>query len=362
MIQDIAPHVFHNHYLPEARVRPGDPVLLFQGEGILCRILTQKDRELDPEAFRYEELIHDGTGRELADENPEIMEFPRWREILKLIPDRKAAEASDSIHSGEGAEEVSPESCLTYLFTIDEENYFLLDTGLTAELLSNSFDSDKKKERNVSAASCAENSEEIAGLPDFHFCKLRDLREKDVGPKVREFAAMTALHLSHWYRNNQFCGRCGSKTKKDTKERALRCPVCGNVIYPRIVPAVIVGILNPDKQRMLVTKYRVGYGHYALVAGFTEIGESLEGTVRREVMEETGLKVKNIRYYKSQPWGIVDDILAGFYCDVDGDDAIRMDRGELKVAEWVRRDEIELQPQDFSLTNEMMWRFKSGGV
>ena len=98
----------------------------------------------------------------------------------------------------------------------------------------------------------------------------------------------------------------------------------------------------------------------ALIAGFTEIGETLEETVAREVMEETGLRVKNIRYYKSQPWGIVDDLLAGFYCDVEGDDTIRIDKNELKEALWVRREEIEGQPDHFSLTNEMMLRFRAG--
>ena len=77
-------------------------------------------------------------------------------------------------------------------------------------------------------------------------------------------------------------------------------------------------------------------------------------------MEEVGLKVKNIRYYKSQPWGIVDDILAGFYCDVDGDTEITLDRTELKEAVWVDRKDIEGQPQDLSLTNEMMIVFRDG--
>jgi len=98
------------------------------------------------------------------------------------------------------------------------------------------------------------------------------------------------------------------------------------------------------------------------VAGFTEIGETLEETVAREVMEETGLKVTNIRYYKSQPWGIVDDLLAGFFCDVSGDDTITMDEGELKVAEWRSRDDIELQPDQYSLTGEMMTMFKEGKI
>ena len=77
-------------------------------------------------------------------------------------------------------------------------------------------------------------------------------------------------------------------------------------------------------------------------------------------MEETGLKVKNIRYYKSQPWGIAGDILIGYFCDVDGDDTISMDESELKYAEWVYRDDIVLQPYDYSLTNEMMKMFKDG--
>ena len=88
--------------------------------------------------------------------------------------------------------------------------------------------------------------------------------------------------------------------------------------------------------------------------------ETLEETVAREVMEEVGLKVKNIRYYKSQPWGIVDDLLAGFYCDVDGSTDITLDRNELKEAVWVERKDVEGQPHDLSLTNEMMVVFREG--
>jgi NAD+ diphosphatase len=122
---------------------------------------------------------------------------------------------------------------------------------------------------------------------------------------------------------------------------------------------VIVGVTNGDE--IVMTKYAGrGMHFYALIAGFTEIGEAFEDTVRREVMEEVGLKVKNIRYYKSQPWGVVDDILAGYYCDVDGDTQIRMDRTELKEAVWVKREDVILQPDDFSLTNEMMMMFRDG--
>ena len=96
------------------------------------------------------------------------------------------------------------------------------------------------------------------------------------------------------------------------------------------------------------------------VACPSSIGETLEETVQREVMEELGLKVKNIRYYKSQPWGIVDDLLTGFFCDVDGDTTIRLDRSELKEGLWVKREDVVLQPNTLSLTNEMMTIFKEG--
>ena len=109
---------------------------------------------------------------------------------------------------------------------------------------------------------------------------------------------------------------------------------------------------------ILITKYKRGYSHNALVAGFTEIGETLEETVKREVMEETGVEVTNIRYYKSQPWGMAQDLLVGFYCDAVGDVVIKMDENELKYAEWVKKEDIVLQPNNLSLTNEMMRTFK----
>lgn len=227
--------------------------------------------------------------------------------------------------------ELGIEEELTYLFSLDEEQHcFLLDV----------------------------TGREDFEIPEgFEFINIRTFRRSQSVAKHNVFLAYTAMQLARWYRDNTFCGRCGKKTYLDDKERAIRCE-CGNIIYPRIVPAVIVGITDGDK--ILVTQYRTGFAHYALVAGFTEIGETLEQTVAREAMEETGLKVKNIRYYKSQPWGVVDDILVGFYCDVDGDDTIRMDEGELKIAEWRAREDIELQPDDFSLTNEMMKMFKEG--
>ena len=196
-------------------------------------------------------------------------------------------------------------------------------------------------------------------LDGFAYKTLREIRYQLQGPQELMYAAYTAWHLIQWYEDNHFCGRCGHLTGYAAKERALQCDNCGHVIYPRIIPAVVAGVINGDS--ILLTKYaNRNMSFYALVAGFVEIGETLEECVAREVKEETGLKVKNIRYYKSQPWGMAQDLLVGFYCDADGDDPICMDASELRFAEWVKREEIELQPNNLSLTNEMMKRFRDG--
>ena len=173
------------------------------------------------------------------------------------------------------------------------------------------------------------------------------------------FGAWTAWHLYVWYRNNRFCGCCGGRTTHDPAERMLRCPECGNMIFPKISPAVIVGVTDGD--RLLMSKYAGrDYTNYALIAGYTEIGETLEQTVQREVMEEVGLKVKNIRYYKSQPWGIDGNILMGFYCDLDGDDTIHIDERELSLAEWHLRGALPTKDDKVTLTREMIRIFDEG--
>lgn len=178
-------------------------------------------------------------------------------------------------------------------------------------------------------------------------------------PEDKAFAGITACQLANWYESTQFCGRCGTRLEHDKVERMMKCPKCGAMHYPKISPAVIVAVTNGDK--ILMTKYAGrDYKKYALIAGFTEIGETIEDTVRREVMEEVGIHVKNIRYYKSQPWSFTDTILMGFYCELDGEDVITMDAHELSVAEWMRREDIPTEFDGISLTNEMIMRFKEG--
>ena len=193
--------------------------------------------------------------------------------------------------------------------------------------------------------------------PQFQYESVRQLRQ--LVSKEVCYAVMTAWHLYVWYRNNRFCGNCGSPTQHDIKERMLRCPECGNMIFPKISPAVIIAVTDGD--RLLLSKYAGrSYTRYALIAGYTEIGETLEQTVHREVMEEVGLQVKNIRYYKSQPWGVDGNILMGFYCDLDGNDTITLDETELALAQWHPRNALPAHDDGISLTREMIRIFEEG--
>ena len=211
-----------------------------------------------------------------------------------------------------------------YLFSIDNTGFFLLSDNIS--------------------------------LPESGFFSYRDLF--NLSPEWIVFGALSALRLGTWYRENRFCGKCGCKLKHSNTERMLFCPECEIHIYPRISPAVIVAVRNGEK--LLLTKYAQGYSHYALVAGFSESGETIEQTVKREVLEETGIHVKNIQYYGSQPWPHSGSLLFGFYCDLDGDDTLTIQESELSVAEWVDRSSLPIQPNTLSLTSTLMESFRNG--
>ncbi len=198
-----------------------------------------------------------------------------------------------------------------------------------------------------------------AGAPEAPYAYESARRLRQTVSKEVCFVVLTGWHLYNWYRTSRYCGACGGETVHDAQERMVRCPACGNLIFPRINPAVIAAVT--DGERLLLSKYAGrSYTHYALIAGFTEIGETMEQTVQREVLEEVGLRVKNIRYYKSQPWGVDGNILMGFYCDLDGDDAIRIDERELSMADWYDRNALPIGDDGFSLTREMIRVFGEG--
>ena len=250
---------------------------------------------------------------EILVKEEDTLDFPAYREL---------AAAYEETACGE------PE--VIYLFTIGGITYFL----------------------------CGEPEPEAveALLADGHaFLRMHGTRMRQ--PKERVFAAATAWHLAVWYRDNRYCGRCRTPLVHSEKLRMLSCPSCGNMVFPKIAPAVIVAVTDGD--RILMTKYADReYKRYALIAGFTEIGETAEETVQREVFEEVGLRVKNIRYYKSQPWGYDANLLLGYFCELDGEDKITLDESELAVAEWVHYRDISDDEEGLSLTREMMTTFR----
>lgn len=182
---------------------------------------------------------------------------------------------------------------------------------------------------------------------------------RNLSPKEAVFACAVGESLHRWYDATRFCGRCGAKLQDSESERARVCPDCGLTLYPKICPAVIVAVTDGD--RLLLTKYQGrSFKRYALVAGFNEIGESIEDTVRREVREETGLRVKNLRFYKSQPWVFTDSLLMGFFCDLDGSDRITLQTEELSEGGWFRRADLPADHSGISLTGEMIECFRAG--
>jgi len=216
---------------------------------------------------------------------------------------------------------------LLYLFRIDENPYFLI-------------------------------LDETEGtVPRFEYISLMKIRW--ASDNTTMFSCMTAFHLFTWYDKARFCGRCGTKLQHAAMERMMKCPECGNMVYPMIAPAVIVGVI--DGEHLLMTKYAGrAYKGWALIAGFCEIGESVEDTVRREVMEEAGIRVKNLRYVASQPWGTDSNLLIGMFCELDGDRQIHMDQEELSRALWVERKDVPDMRDNQSLTGHMIELFRTG--
>lgn len=166
---------------------------------------------------------------------------------------------------------------------------------------------------------------------------------------LERMGGATAAHIAHWESLNKFCGKCGNVTIRGDRERSIICPKCGNTVYPRISPVVIVAVRNGDK---LLMAHNIDNPNprLFLISGFVEIGESLEQAAHREVMEEAGVKIKNLKYFGSQPWPFSDSLIAGWTAELDGDDTIHMQAEELSEAMWVKREDIPPYETDVSIS------------
>lgn len=182
---------------------------------------------------------------------------------------------------------------------------------------------------------------------------MREMEQPWVG-----FAGATGWQLNRWEDNHKFCSHCGAKMRKSSWERALVCPECSLREYPKISPAVIVSVTDGDRLAMIKGAGSTS-GRYHLIAGYVEIGETLEQAVAREVKEEVGLNIKNIAYYKSQPWPFSDTIMVGFTAELDGDDIFTLQESEIADAKWVNRDDIPLSGASGSVGNELIEKFRN---
>lgn len=188
----------------------------------------------------------------------------------------------------------------------------------------------------------------------FEIRVVRDaLKELD---NTAQFTALSrAMELNFWLKHRNYCGVCGSKLMNSDSENARCCPVCNTLFFPVIAPAIIVAISNGDKL-LLAHNRKFRNGLYSLIAGFVEVGETLEQTVEREVFEEVGLKVKNIRYFSSQAWPFPNSIMVGFTAEYDSGD-IKPDLVEITDAKWCSIDEFPALPSFGNLARALIEDF-----
>ena len=310
MLHDIA-DVFNNHW-DNHTPDPQDLVLAFNGDSLLMM------------------------------RTPGGLGLPTVRDILSSVEQKTLRKAGMKGAGGRNPEFsfanviTAINNMFTYLFSIGTTRYFLVvNDELKAGL----------------SKGCSKTPEEFEFHPSSEFRAMsHDL----------SFVCQVSRQLNDWYESRRFCGRCGSKTELDNNERMIRCPKCGTMEYPKICPGVIVGIVHEGK--LLMSRY-VGrpYTSHALIAGFSEIGEPIEDTVRREVAEEVGLKVKNITFYGSQPWPPSSSLLVGFFCELDGSGEITLDTSELADAAWYAPEDVPSENDNYSLTRDMMVFFHNHG-
>lgn len=215
----------------------------------------------------------------------------------------------------------------TYLFSIDEASCFLIDDKPDTQ--SPEFD-----------------------FKDIHF--MRAIPQAEVA-----WATVSAYHLYNWYQQNRFCGKCGSPMQHKADERALACPQCGNLVFPKISPAVITAITCGDKI-LLARNASFTNNRFALIAGYVDVGETLEDAVRREIKEEVGLEISRLAYYKSQPWPLSGSLMLGFIAEADDQQPIQIDNKEIVEADWFRRGQLPNVPNNTSIAGEMIELFEKG--
>jgi NAD+ diphosphatase len=192
-----------------------------------------------------------------------------------------------------------------------------------------------------------------AAPPGLEWAEVRSL--SGAVDEERFWIAGRANHLAEWDRTHRRCGACGAELALLEEEWAKACPACSQVYYPQISPAVIVSVLDGD--RILLARNRhYRYPFFSVLAGFVEAGENLEAAVHREIREEAGIAVKNLRYFGSQPWPFPNSLMVGFVADYAGGE-LTPDPSELLEARWFARDAMPEIPSSISIARRLIDAF-----
>lgn len=186
-----------------------------------------------------------------------------------------------------------------------------------------------------------------------------DIRSILVKSSAEEIALVgRAQHLLDWYKNSQFCGACGSKNMYSDKEGAFYCSCSKNMLYPKISPCVIGIILNGD-EILLARNKLFPEDMFSAIAGFVEASETLEQTFEREIHEEVGLKVKNIKYFGSQPWPFPNQLMIAFTCEYESGE-INVDGEEIVEASWFNVSNMPNIPPTSSISGQLINSYLEG--
>ena len=164
--------------------------------------------------------------------------------------------------------------------------------------------------------------------------------------------AVRAVQVANFGATHRFCGRCASATVREPSEHAVRCPACGLSAYPRLSPAIIV-LVRRGPEALLAHSARFATGFYSTLAGFVEPGESLEQTLVREVQEEVGIAVADLRYFGSQPWPFPHSLMLGFTAQYAGGEIVA-DGSEITDARWFRADALPPIPPKISIARRLI--------
>lgn len=202
---------------------------------------------------------------------------------------------------------------------------------------------------NVDGEKAFRIEQPIMGDERYEMCGLRQSYYK---LSSEEYLKAGKCHeLLYWDQNTKFCGVCGGPMRFDT-DISKKCEHCGKEIWPQLATAVIV-LVRKEKEVLLVHAKNFRTDHYGLVAGFVETGETLEEAVHREVMEETGLHIKNLKYFASQPWPYPCGLMVGFTADYDGG-KIHLQRSELTKGSWFDKDHLPQIPEKLSIARRLI--------